>query len=330
MKRYLIVIASLLTGMTWANEAWAQSALSTKFADVIMEYVIPGKIYNLRTMRNLPYRVINSGGGPTDVTVFAEIPQQNQLKPDYEPVPDLSWVRTIPDKLHLEAGQTGIVDIIIQVPDDSQYVGRNFQAHIICRTADPPPGEVTGLAFLTSLQSRLRFTIGGPGPSEVKRMQKKGIYQTLNFTLEPQSQQVPGFLELGKRINLAEEKGTSVTIINRGTQKLKFSLKSVRPPGEISPPIGYENAPDPDWLKITPEVIKVSGGTMKGAKKMVLEIPDAPEFRGKRYMFVVQAQFSEREIPVEVYSSIYVNTAQAAKETKQAIADSTQTVKDTK
>jgi len=309
MKRYFVVFAGLLAGMAGASEAWAQSSLSTMFADVIMEYVIPGKLYNLRTMRNLPYRVINSGAGPVDVDLSIEIPQKNHLKLDYEAVPDLAWVRIVPDKLHLEAGQTGIADIIIQVPVDPQYLNRNFQAHIMCRTAEPPPGQVTGLAFLTSLQSRIRFTIGGPGPAEVKRMQKKGLYQTLNFTLEPQSQPVPGFLEPGTKIDLIREKGTSITIINRGTQKLKFSLKSVRPPDEMSAPSGYEKAPDPAWLQVSPKTIKVNGGAMKGAKKMVLNIPDDPKYRGKRYMFVVQAQFSEREIPVEVYSTIYLNTA---------------------
>ncbi len=306
MKRGFIIFAVLAAG---AYDACAQSMLSTKFADVIMEYVVPGKIYNLRTMRNLPYRVVNSGGGPADVTVQAEIPQANQLKPGYEAVPDLSWVRTVPDKLRLEAGQTGVVDIILQVPDDPQYAGRNFQAHILCRTADPPPGETTGLAFLTALQSRLRFTVGGPGPEEVARLQKQGIYQTLNFTLEPQSQQVPGFLEPGKKISLTKEKGTAVSIINRGAQKLKFSLKSVKPPAEAAPPAGFENAPDPNWLKIKPGSLKVGGGSMKGPKELVLEIPDAPEHRGKKYVFVIQAVLSDREIPVEVFGNIYVNTA---------------------
>jgi hypothetical protein len=315
MKRYFIIAASLFVSTVCIHDACTAASLSTKFADVIMEYVVPGKVYNLRTMRNLPYRVVNSGEGPVDLTVEIGIPQVNQVMADYEPIPDPSWVRAVPDQLHVEAGQTGIVDIVLQVPDDPQYAGRNFQAHIICRTADPPPGQVTGLAFITALQSRLRFTVGGPGPAEVKRQQKKGIFQTLNFTLEPQSQYVPGFLEPGKKINLTEEKGTGVTIINRGTQKLKFSLKSVTPPGEIGPPGGYEKAPDPSWLKIEPEVLKVKGETMKGTKKMILEIPDAPEYRGKRYMFVIQAQFSEKEIPVEVFSLIYVNIAPAANDT---------------
>lgn len=299
----------MLTGAPGAYDAAAQSMLSTKFADVIMEYVTPGKMYNLRTMRDLPYRVVNSGAGPVDVIIQAEIPQANQLKPGYEAVPDLSWVRTVPDKLQLEAGQTGIVDIILQVPDDPQYTGRNFQAHILCRTADPPPGETTGLAFLTALQSRLRFSVGGPGPEEVARLRKKGVYQTLNFTLEPQSQQVPGFIEPGKKVSLTKNHGIAVSIINRGAQKLKFSLKSVKPPAEAAPPAGFENAPDPGWLKIKPEVLKVGGGSMKGPKELVLEIPDAPEHRGKRYMFVIQASLSEKEIPVEVFGNIYVNVA---------------------
>ena len=55
-------------------------------------------------------------------------------------------------------------------------------------------------------------------------------------------------------------------------------------------------------------MLKVPSDSIKSAN-LILEIPDKPEHRGKRYVFVVQATLKEKEIPVEVYSRVYVNTA---------------------
>lgn len=289
--------------------AWPAGAaynVGTKFADVIMEYVQPGKVYNLRTMRNLPYRVRNDSDGPVDLSIQIEIPVKDQLKPGYEGIPDPSWVRLVPNHLKLAQGEEGLVDIILQVPEGDAFNGHHYQAHIVCQTAEPPPGEVTSLAFGISLASRLRFSVAGPGPEEIRRMQKKGLYQMLNFTLDPDLQYVPGFLEPGKQIPLAE-KGARLTLINRSPQRLEFTLKSVAAPGGMAPPTGYELG-DPSWIKVLTPSLKLSGDSMKSSE-LALQLPDDPKIRGRRFMFVIQAGLEGREIPVEVFSRIYVNVA---------------------
>jgi hypothetical protein len=286
-----------------------QSKIGTKFADVIMEYVIPGKVYNLRSMRSLPYRVVNDSAGPSDLSISIKIPQKDQLKPGYEAIPDPSWIKVVPDKIHLEAGEHGLADIILQVPVDRKYEKRHFQAHILCENAEPPAGNVTALAFTIAVESRLRFSVSSAGPEEMRRMQKAGIYQMLNFTLEPESVYVPGFLPVGQRINLTKEKGARLSLINRSSQKLSFSLKPVMPPTGIGPAAGYVTAADPSWLKIKPDSFKIAGDSMKSVG-LELELPDKPELRGKRLAFFVEATLEGREIPVEVYSRVYVNIAE--------------------
>jgi len=300
------LIGTLTLGILLQTQsAEAGYNVGTKFADVIMEHVTPGKVYNLRTMRNLPYRVFNESNGEVDLSVSVQIPVPDQMKPGYEAIPDPSWVRVVPNRFKLQKGEQGLVDVILQVPEGQEYVGRHFQAHILCQTADPQPGEVTSLAFGVSLQSRLRFSVASAGPEEIRRLQKKGIYQMLNFTLEPDSQHVPGFVQPGKTVVLSET--ARVSLINRSPQKLEFSLKSVNPPDGMAPPSGYE-AGDPSWLKLKTAKLKVSGETIKGID-MELTIPDKPELRGKRFMFVLQAGLEGREIPVEVYGRLYVNVA---------------------
>jgi len=302
-KNWAALLVAVITCMT-PPPAQAKYNVATKFADVIMEFVNPGKVYNLRTMRNLPYRVSNQSDGPVDLSVQIELPPTEQLKPGYETIPDPSWVRLVPNRLKLAAGEEGLVDVILQVPEGSEYNGRHFQAHIVCQTAEPPPGEVTALTFGIALASRLRFSVASAGPEEIKRMQKKGIYQMLNFTLEPDMQYVPGFQPLNKLIALAET-GTRLTLINRSPQKLTFSLKPVEAPGGMSPPTGYELG-NPAWIKvITPQLV-VPGDSIKSSD-LSLMLPNDPSLKGKRLMFVIQAGLEGREIPVEVYSRVYVN-----------------------
>ena len=306
MKRR--VLLSLIILLTARGSCLRAQGIATKFADVIMEQVTPGKVYNLRTMRNLPYRVVNMSSATADLSITVEIPQKDALKPDYEAIPDPSWIRVVPSRMKLNAGEEGLADIILQAPDDPLYRLRHFQANIVCQTAEPPPGEEgVGLAFRVALASRLRFSVGGPGPESVRRMQKKGIYQQLNFTLEPDSFNIPGFLAPGKRIELTEL-GGRISLINRSSQKLEFSLKTIIPPAGISAATGYESAPEPSWLEVKPDSVKVPGESMKSVS-LALKIPDQPEYRGKRYLFVVRATLKGREIPVEVYSRVYVNIA---------------------
>lgn len=297
-----IVLASLI------SPGAAQNRIGTKFADVIMEQVIPGKLYNLRTMRNLPYRVNNESAGPVDLKISVEIPQKDTLKPGYEAIPDPAWIQIVPSSMKLKEGEQGLADIILQVPDEPVYRHRHFQAHIVCTTADPPPGQTTGLAFVMAIASRLRFSVDSPGPEDIRRMQKAGVYQQLNFTLEPDVLNVSGFIAPGKRQELSE-RGGRLSLVNRGAQKLEFSLKVVPPPEGLVIASGYELAPELSWLTLKPAVLKVPSDSIKSAQ-LRLQVPDKPEYRGKRFAFVVQATLKGREIPVEVYSRVYVNIAQ--------------------
>jgi len=297
------LVASLILTL---QPAEATYNVGTKFADVIMEYVQPTKVYNLRTMRNLPYRVVNKSDGPVDLSIQVEIPPKEQLKPGYEAIPDPSWVKLSPNHLKLAAGEEGLADVILQVPEGAQYTGHHYQAHIICQTADAPPGEQTALAFGITLASRLRFSVGTAGPDEIRRMQKKGIYQMLNFTLEPDLQFVPGFIEPGQRVAL-DEKGVQLSLVNRSPQKLNFSVKPVSAPAGMGPAAGYELG-NPAWIKTVPESLKVPGESIRSAK-LELNLPNDPSLRGKRFMFVIQAGLEGRDIPVEVFSRVYVSVA---------------------
>src|SRR4051812_12149560 len=174
VKRSTHVILALATSLC-GQPSYAGYQVGTKFADVIMEYVQPGKVYNLRTMRNLPYRINNHSDQPVDLSVQVQIPLAKDLKPGYEAIPDPSWVRLVPDHFKLAIGEEGLADVILQVPDDERYRGHHYQAHILCQSNESPLATGhTGLVFGVTLQSRLRFSVASAGPEQVREMKKKG------------------------------------------------------------------------------------------------------------------------------------------------------------
>ena len=67
-----LALAAVLVGC--AAEARAVIGLSTQFVNVVMENLEPGRSYNLRELRGIPYTVKNRGDGAVDVIVEVTVP----------------------------------------------------------------------------------------------------------------------------------------------------------------------------------------------------------------------------------------------------------------
>ena len=70
---------------------------------------------------------------------------------------------------------------------------------------------------------------------------------------------------------------------------------------------GYLNTPNPAWLAVKPGVITVKGNTISEAK-LTLNIPNAPENKGQKFVFLVKASVQGLESSVEMRSCVFVQT----------------------
>ena len=281
----------------------AEQGLSTKFADVILGGLKPGMVYSLKKEQGLPYKVMNKAESKFPLEVKVEIPRKEELKEGYEPIPDPGWIKVIPDRFELAPGEESDCDVIISIPQDKQYENRNFQAFLVVETVVSP--ETPGLYIGLGLKSRLRFSTG-PTPKETFEEHRRKTLEALKVELTPFNLYVSG-VPVGKEIRLGKDIYPTLQAVNRGEESYEFELTVVDKPDVYGLATGYEPAPDKNWLKLTKKMVKVKKRQIKDVE-MKLMIPDKEEYKDKNFAFVVTAEIKNLDIPVRIYSRVYVKT----------------------
>lgn len=251
----------------------AKVGLSSQFINVVLENLKPGRSYNLRELKGIPYTVKNRGDGPVEVSLEVIPPAAKELIAPYEAIPDPSWITLTPSRAFLGAGEPAFSDLTINVPDDPKYIGRHFQGVVWARTLN------TGL-LAAGVKSNVRFSIG-KGPETLAEEERQKQMVELNYELWPSALYVLQ-AKAGKYDVKAVEK-KSLKLTNRDEQTLELTVKAVKWSG--SKPVGYETPDDVSWAKFEPETVKVDGESLKDIKLM-LDVPK--ELKGKKIAFLVQ------------------------------------------
>ena len=91
--------------------------------------------------------------------VLLEARPAKDVKAGYEPIPDPTWLKVVPEKFHLEKGGRGSGELVISVPKDKSLIGRHFEAAVHARTV--------GSGFLAAgVLHTVCLSIGAPAPTE--------------------------------------------------------------------------------------------------------------------------------------------------------------------
>ena len=101
--------------------------LSSTFVEVELTGLKPGGTYSVEEKTGMPLAVDNTTESKiVDIGIKPEKPQDYNLVPGYEPIPDLSWV-TIEKDYFKKVGpkQSAKTDILISIPDDKKYAGKD-------------------------------------------------------------------------------------------------------------------------------------------------------------------------------------------------------------
>lgn len=294
VKKYWLIVILNLMQIVPIQTVHATIGISTRFIDVVLEYVEVGQIYNLRQLRNVPYTVKNRSSVPMDIEIEVMIPSKDELKPNFEAIPDPTWIQIIPKKIRAEANSTVFADLILQIPDDRAYVGKHYQAKI--RAYSVNTGQ-----FSVATQGFLRFSTG-PGPETLKEEKKRTAMTTLDFDITPSDLLVEG-VEPGKSFNVKKENRKKLKITNRADTplKLKFSSVGVNK-SQISD--AYEPAPNPSWLKLKQTEYTIPANTIIDID-LIIEIPKEEIHYGKKYAFQIKTDISVG-IELEYYNRLYV------------------------
>jgi len=263
--------AIMVVSMTGVGRA--KVGLSSQFINVVLENLQPGRSYNLRELKGIPYTVKNRGDGPVEVVLETVRPEAKEMAAPYEAIPDPSWIELNPSKVTLAPGEPAFADLTIKIPDDPKYVGRHFHGVIWAHTLN------TGF-MAAGVKSNVRFSVG-KGPETLLEDERQKQMVELNYELWPSALYVmdakPGTYDVKK----AEKKSLKLT--NRDDKELTLVIKAV--PWTGSKPEGYETPEDVSWAKFVPETVKVEPESLKDVKLM-LDVPK--ELKGKKIAFLVQ------------------------------------------
>lgn len=301
MKKVITLSLVLLL----APGAWAKG-IAVRFVDIVMERVAPGTNVNLRVYKNLPLVVINNDDEDMDVAVEVVLPDPKEMKEGYEPIPDPTWIKVIPDRYHLGPRASASSDVIISIPDDPKYINKHYEAIIWSHSDNKNKRLLGGGVFLeVGMRSRVRMSIGTEGPATLARERalKKLATINTNFSVNPDNLFVSD-IPLGKTTDLKADKKASFKVINQSDEGVDLKFAAVAQDPNIRPQAGYEYAPDPKWLELTPK-LSVPGNAIKEVKAKIT-VPDDPQYHGKKYMFLVQTTLADESLPLIYFNMLYV------------------------
>lgn len=308
MNRFALLLAAAL--MLQQSPAHALG-IAMRFSEITLEKVEPGASFNLRTLKNLPLVVINKDETKSvDIVVESVLPNPDEMKNDYVPVPDPTWVQIVPKRFTLGPKASASADVIVTIPNDPSLVGKHFEVILWARTETNRNRAITtGVVFEAGLRSRLRMSIGTMGPESLQREKALNKLATINtnFSISPDNVFVSQPVAVGREVDLKADHKATMKLINQSDDPIALKFKSAPPDPNTVPQAGFEDAPDPSWLTVEPKQIKAGGNSIKEIR-LKLNIPDKPEYRGKKYMFIMQTTLVQEDLPLAYNNMLYVTT----------------------
>jgi len=304
--RKAFLILSLIVGPVWSM------GIALRFTDITLEMVGPGASFNLRTLRNLPLVVINQDSErPINVAVEVDLPNAQEMKNGYEPIPNPSWIQIVPNRFKLGPKASASSDVLITIPDDPKLIGHHYEAIIWAHTEGTRNrADSGGIVFETGLRSRVRMSIGTMGPASLQKEKALNKLSTINtnFSISPDNLYVAEPIALGHPVDLKMERRASFKAINQSDDPVKLHFASVPPDPNVSPQAGYVDAPDYKWFSVQPSTVPLNGNSIKELR-LTINVPDKPEYRNKKYMFIMQTSLAGEDLPLAYDNMLYITTA---------------------
>lgn len=277
----------------------AAGGLSTQLGEVVIQNLQISQSYNLRELANLQLIVTNTGKESVNLRMDILKPEERELRQEAAAIPDVSWITLSRDTFSLGPQEPARADIIITIPDDSQYLGKKYQVIIWSHTV----GD--GSTFMeVGLKSRIIFTTDTI-KADVEEMVTSSN-ANVNFTLQPEEIYLSNVPQ-GMTYDVSDKAGHVLTITNHGDREQTFRLVSRSVENSVTTLIEeYDDAPDASYLQFSASEFVLEPDESKTIK-MYLKFPNNREYTGRQYMFVVHLYTINEDIMTGVYSRLFAS-----------------------
>ena len=296
------ILAAAFAAIGLARRASAMG-LRTQFGEVVVRNLQIGQTYSLYKLMNLPLRILNTGSKSADLEIKLVRISSANIRPGYEPLPDLSWVKLDKNEFEVEPNHEAVTDIVISIPNDKKLLGKRFEADIWSRNKD-----ITKM-YSVAIMSRLLLQVSSipPTDEELKKKFVNSKLTNLDFTLFP-TEGLAKNVPIGKPFDLKKERGISLKLVNPNDQELHFRIRSLGAwESLLTAPNNYDPNIIPQWLTPESDLVDIPGNNIKDVG-LILNLPNDPKYYGRNLFFVVSVDVMEQEIPTHVYYKLLVQT----------------------
>jgi hypothetical protein len=261
-----------------------------------------GGSYNLTQIVNFPMWVIQQGAGRCEIRIETTIPSAADLKSGYEAIPDKSWVSYSKNDFILLSGETGNVDVTINVPDNRKYMGKKYMAHVFI-TANPPKGQEGGVAVALGIKGKVYISVAGDPLTENERleMKKKRALPSQGIIIVPEklyheSEQTSG------ELNVTEAE--PLKLINPSKENIELRLEPADPVKTgIQAPTDYVNGRLTE-LRVSKEKLTLKPD---GIENISVFVKLKKEEKQSKRFYVIKITVKSKTIEISKFIPIYIN-----------------------
>jgi len=209
------------------------------------------------------------------INISVYLPSGKSVKNGYEPVPDISWIKVIPEYCsNVVANKSCESYFTIFVPADEKYLGKKYQFMVSAQSQD---GAVSLRASTTIL-----FTVSEQ-IIDVPLEMKSNIFK---FSVFPPNtkQEIP----IGEKIKLfkSDSSGFIVSNLNNTACRFTFTVLDTSV-SDYRIENGFTPAYKTGFLTFETNIVEILAG---GAKNIPIniEIPDKKKYRKGKFAFVIK------------------------------------------
>jgi len=292
--RKTFALACFMTAL--APPVWALS-LRSPAKEIKLDGLRVGKTYSADAfVRTLEFA--DTGKESISIASRFALPRDSELKDGYEPIPSLSWIRLKKPRVGLAPRQEARAELALKIPDKEGFSGGQYQAEWIM-TARGPTGDAV------ELSSRILIDLDDSSDAAFEKADpKKESPSEGSFMLLTKEAALDG-VPLGISPRPLEKAEVALKILNTGGRDARIVLRVKRRVPDADVPPDFTVAPNPHFLRVGKPELRI-GVEQIGIKKLRFEIPNEARYRGKKWVFLIEAKIAgspdsqAQDFPIQV------------------------------